>query len=322
MTEIIVLPFFRKLEFSRVLHGLSLLGLRDQRKKQEFPWEKTQFSHALKLQRVRTSKDYCPHGASMATRVTQGRAERTTCPIVQRSSNPVPKRVKDLEMVRVMDPDHGLEGDPKLGRVGCPSLGLYEDPAWVCVRGPLLATKKMGMLGWGPLVKALTRPGLGPFLFGQRKADQAPRSLCLTKRMRLGTQRMIDCPVNTSRYEIVPLEHSPSTIFSVFCRPLLFAGSSDRGDFGGAVGDMEPLRVISEDGREWGEVLDRELIAVDQETRDVGLQNEELDTVSPDDVGYESWEDNCLGKFSEFLGISTAGYENEILGLVQKMVSQ
>ena len=88
------------------------------------------------------------------------------------------------------------------------------------------------------------------------------------------------------------------------------------------MGDMEPLRVILEDGREWGEVPDRELIAVDQETRDVRLQNEELDTVSPDDVGYESWEDNCLGKFSEFLGISMAGYENEILGLVRKMVSR
>ena len=41
----------------------------------------------------------------------------------------------------------------------------------------------------------------------------------------------------------------------------------------------------------------------------------------PDYVGYESWEDSCLGKFSEFLGISTVGYENEILVLVRKMVS-
>ena len=39
-------------------------------------------------------------------------------------------------------------------------------------------------------------------------------------------------------------------------------------------------------------------------------------------MGYESWEDSYLGKFSEFLGISMAGYEIEILGLVQKMVSQ
>ena len=88
------------------------------------------------------------------------------------------------------------------------------------------------------------------------------------------------------------------------------------------MGDMEPLRVISEDGREWGKVPDEALIVVDQETKDIRLQYEELDTVSPDSVGYESWEDNCLRKFSEFLGISTTRYENEIMVLVQKMVSQ
>ena len=44
--------------------------------------------------------------------------------------------------------------------------------------------------------------------------------------------------------------------------------------------------------------------------------------MSPNDVGYESWEDSCLGKFSEFLGISMTGYGNEILGFVRKVVSQ
>ena len=39
-------------------------------------------------------------------------------------------------------------------------------------------------------------------------------------------------------------------------------------------------------------------------------------------MGYKSWEDNCLGKCSEFFGISTTEYEIEILGLVRKMVSQ
>ena len=77
--------------------------------------------------------------------------------------------------------------------------------------------------------------------------------------------------------------------------------------------DMEPLRVISEDGREWGEATAGKLIAVDQENSEVGLQN---DTASRDGVGYKSWEDSCLGKFSEFLSISTVGYEIEILGLV------
>ena len=80
-----------------------------------------------------------------------------------------------------------------------------------------------------------------------------------------------------------------------------------------------PLRVISEDGREWREAIAEELILVDQENSEVALQN---DTASTYGVGYESWEGSCLGKFSEFLGISMVGYEIEILGLVLKMVSQ
>ena len=43
--------------------------------------------------------------------------------------------------------------------------------------------------------------------------------------------------------------------------------------------------------------------------------------VFPDCSGYENWEDSCLVKFSEFLGVSTVGYENEIMGLMQKMVN-
>ena len=44
---------------------------------------------------------------------------------------------------------------------------------------------------------------------------------------------------------------SPS---SVFGRPLLSGESSGAGDFSehDALGDMEPLRVVSGDGREWG----------------------------------------------------------------------
>ena len=78
-------------------------------------------------------------------------------------------------------------------------------------------------------------------------------------------------PVEASRYELVPLEQSPSTIFFVFGRPLLFGGFLGQGDVGGAVEDMEPLRVISKDGREWGEATVGELIVVDQENNEVGL---------------------------------------------------
>ena len=37
-------------------------------------------------------------------------------------------------------------------------------------------------------------------------------------------------------------------------------------------------------------------------------------------LGYKNWEDNCLIKFSEFLGVPTMGFENEILELMRKMV--
>ena len=36
---------------------------------------------------------------------------------------------------------------------------------------------------------------------------------------------------------------------------------------------------------------------------------------------YENWEDSCLVKFSDFLGFSMGGFENEVLGLVRKMVA-
>ena len=42
----------------------------------------------------------------------------------------------------------------------------------------------------------------------------------------------------------------------------------------------------------------------------------------PDCLGYENWEDSCLVKFSEFLGVSTMGYENKIPSFMRKMVYQ
>ena len=36
---------------------------------------------------------------------------------------------------------------------------------------------------------------------------------------------------------------------------------------------------------------------------------------------YENCKDNCLEKFSEFLGFPTRGFENEILNLMRKLVA-
>ena len=40
-----------------------------------------------------------------------------------------------------------------------------------------------------------------------------------------------------------------------------------------------------------------------------------------DGIGIYSWVDSALVKFSEYLGFSTIGYENEILDLLRKIQS-
>ena len=46
-------------------------------------------------------------------------------------------------MERVLDLGHGLEGGLIPSGVGRPPRGPFEDPAWVCYRGPLLATQEV-----------------------------------------------------------------------------------------------------------------------------------------------------------------------------------
>ena len=70
-----------------------------------------------------------------------------------------------------------------------------------------------------------------------------------------------------AQYKNIPSENSPSLYISVFGRPLLSGGSSGLGVFHGndASGDMEPLRMVSANGREWGEVTAGALLEVEQE---------------------------------------------------------
>ena len=129
---------------------------------------------------------------------------------------------------------------------------------------------------------------------------------------------------NCSRYETIPSENSPSPCISIFGRPLLSGGSSGLGVFhaNNASGDMEPLRVVSADGREWGEVTVRALLEEDQEVVSNGHLNKKLPCTLLECLGYKNWEDSCLIKFSEFLRVPTMGFEKEILELMRKMVSQ
>ena len=61
------------------------------------------------------------------------------------------------------------------------------------------------------------------------------------------------------RFETLSSTDCSSPLFSVFGRPLLSGGPS-------GLGDMEPLRVVSVDGREWGKGTDSALTENDQES--------------------------------------------------------
>ena len=129
--------------------------------------------------------------------------------------------------------------------------------------------------------------------------------------------------VNGSRFETESSDDCSPPLFSVFGRPLLSRGSSGLGDFHGheALGEMEPLRVVSVDGREWGEGTADAVMEVDQATLGLGPLREEPSNARPECMGYNNWEDSCLIKFSEFLRVPTVGFEEEILELLRKMES-
>ena len=73
---------------------------------------------------------------------------------------------------------------------------------------------------------------------------------------------------------------------------------------------------------EWGEKTSEALTDADLETEGRGNLREEGPKTRSECLGYDNWEDSCLIKFSEFLGIPTVGYDVEILELLRKMVSQ
>ena len=125
-----------------------------------------------------------------------------------------------------------------------------------------------------------------------------------------------------SKYDTIPSNESPSPLFFVFGRPLIFEGSSSWVDCCDSERAMEPLRMVTVDGREWEVVQDDTIIEVAQETMGIGFPRGDPVNAVPDCLGYEKWEDSFLVKFSEFLEVSTMGYENETLGFMRKMVNQ
>ena len=205
-----------------------------------------------------------------------------------------------------------------------PSKGHPEDPAWIRARGPFpeAHNDSVGLSG----SYSFERFGeVG--VWAVEEGNVGDCSLVLVDaEIRVPEEEAFEAHqsnANCSRYENIPSENSPSTHISVFGRPLLFGDSSGLGVFHGnnASGDMEPLRMVSADKREWGEVIAGPLLEVEQEVVSNGLQNKKLPCVLPECLGYKNWEDSCLIKFSEFLGVPTMGFEKEILELMRKMVS-
>ena len=126
-----------------------------------------------------------------------------------------------------------------------------------------------------------------------------------------------------SRYE-AKTPPITSSLCSVFGRPLLSGGPSGLGKCVENVemGDLAPLRVVTADGLEWGENISKEFSDAILVTENCGDGGKEVAKTREESLGYEKWEDSCLIKFSEFLGIPTVGFDAEILDLLRKMVSQ
>ena len=51
------------------------------------------------------------------------------------------------------------------------------------------------------------------------------------------------------------------------------------------------------------------------------IQEEEASPRFVDGIGISNWEDSALVRFSEYLGFSTIGYDDEILDLLRKIQS-
>ena len=99
---------------------------------------------------------------------------------------------------------------------------------------------------------------------------------------------------------------------SVFGRVLL------PGDFSGAGGsdDVEdrvghpPWCMVDMNGKEGGTLTEGSLMEVEVRTENFPVDLEER---------YETWEESCMVKFSEYLGFLTKGHEWEILSLLRSL---
>ena len=227
------------------------------------------------------------------------------------------------------------DGDSSLGVVS--SLVSPADPAWICARDPLRNAQEdniylretFGFESWWE--KGL-RPGssicpLMDFRHQGQVEEGCPdaHSLALlVAETRVPKEEDPEASrflAKVSRFVTTASnDFSPST-FSVFGRPLLSGGSSGVGESHELedLGETEPLRVVMADGSEWGKGLTVVSMEGGHSAEGPEPLSEEPTVEKSDFKGYNSWEDSFLIKFSEFLGVKTAGFEEEILELLRKM---
>ena len=217
------------------------------------------------------------------------------------------------------------------------SLESLADPAWICARDSLVyAQEDKTSPGGTSGFESCWEKGLGAvssncslmgFLHPGQGEEGCPafRSFALVEtETRCPEEFDPEAPrihAKGSRFETVSSNDFSPSIFSVFGRPLLSGGSSGLGESHEYVdlGEMELLRVVSADGREWGKELAVVSMEGGQTAMGLGSLSDEPTVVNSEVKGYDTWEDSCLIKFSEFLGVTTAGFEEEILELMRKM---
>ena len=77
--------------------------------------------------------------------------------------------------------------------------------------------------------------------------------------------------------------------------------------------DQLPLCMVEANGKEWGMFFEGPPMEVEVEYGSFGERMRTEIFTADLEMGYESWEESCLVKFSEFLGFSTKGHEREIV---------
>ena len=181
------------------------------------------------------------------------------------------------------------------------------DPAWICARGPLLHAKE----GWpgrggtssfescwekGLSLVPAESPAMGGS--GQGNGDEGfldGSSLALVEAVSMSPEvvdpKALRIHAKGSRFDTLSSVDCSSPLFSVFGRPLLSGGSSGLGDFceHESLGDMEPLRVVPGDGREWGKGIAKALMEDVQESVGPGSLKGESANVRPECTSYNNW---------------------------------